>query len=134
MDIEMAIVPSVRGLVLCESASVDPITMNLSMLHCFRALRADRFPAATKTFFVLAHLVNGWGEMTLRLEIVRLSDDRSVYRYANRVQFLDRMREIRLKVEIGQFIAPSDGKYGIELWADEDLIAQSDFSVIGGGT
>jgi hypothetical protein len=134
MEDEMAIIPSVRGLILCESAEVDPVTKNLSMLQCFRAFRADRFPAATRKFFALAHHVNGWGEVLLRLEIVRLSDDRSIYRYANRVRFLDRMREIRLKVEIGQFIAPSDGKYGIELWADAELIAQSDFSVIGAVT
>lgn len=128
----MAIAPTVRGLILCQEADIDPVTRNLSMLQCFRALKADRFPSATKRFYVMAHLVNGLGDVTLRVDIVQLSDNRSLYRFPMAVHFQDRLQEMRMKVEVGQFVAPSRGKYGIKLWANDDLIAMTDFSVIGG--
>ncbi len=127
----MAITPTVRGLILCEMAKVDSVTQNISLHECFRALSAERFPAITKAFFVFAHLVNGLGDVVLRIDIVGLDDNEPVYRFSNRVRFLDRLQEMRLKIEIGQFVAPKTGMYGIKLWANDDLIAMTDFTIIG---
>lgn len=128
----MAIAPTVRGLILSESADVDPVTKNISLRECFRALVSHSFPSTLQPFFVFAHLVNGWGDVLLRIDIVSLNDNNPIYRFTNRVLFRDRLQEMRLKVEIAQFIAPAAGKYGIKLWANSDLIALTDFTVIGG--
>ncbi len=128
----MAIAPTVRGLILCEEVDVDPVTRNISLLQCFRALKVDRFPSAAKRFYVMAHLVNGLGDVGLRVDVVQLSDNFPLYRLPLALHFQDRLQEMRMKVEVAQFVAPAAGKYGIKLWANDDLIAMSDFTVLGG--
>lgn len=128
----MAITPTARGLTLCESVAVDAETRNLTLQHCFRALRADRFPAVGLPFFVTAHLVNGLGDVTLRVVIRSLSDNREAYRFERHVRLQDRLQEVRVKFEIRTFVAHTAGRFGVELWANDDLAAQTDFSVLGG--
>jgi hypothetical protein len=86
-------------------------------------------PGPEKPFHAVAHLVNGLGDVALRLTVVRLDTSEPVYEARGLVSFSDRMQEIRFHVLVGQCEVPKAGGYGVMLWAEGELIAQSDFNV-----
>lgn len=125
----MAVTPVVRGLYLCERVTAHP-SRNLTLHDCFRAMRVAGLPVAARPFVVVAYLANGFGDTTATIQVRRLDTLNDVYRAATILQFPDRLEEIRFVGRVNRCVFPSPGEYEVVFWVNDDLLAQTPFTVL----
>lgn len=125
----MPVTPTVRGLYLCERVEADPATRNLTLRNCFRALRVAGLPTRARPFSVVAYLANGLGTFALSVRVKRLDTLDEVYVAWVPLTFADRLAEQRFVLRVEQCRFPGPGSYELALWADDELLAQTPFTV-----
>ena len=108
----MAIPPIIRGLYLCEMATADLATKNLTLQNCFRILKVAFLPSKARAFYAVAYLANGLGDFQFTIQVKRLDTLEVVYMTRGPLSFLDRLEEVRLKVRIEQCVFPISGEIG----------------------
>ncbi len=122
--------PVVVGLFLCENVIVEEGTHNITLVNCFSIRAAERFPSEPLSFLLFATMTDGLGEMTFDVMIERLADLQEVYRRSSVVRLVDRLQEVRFKLQIAGCSFPSPGAYLVSLLADGELIGQRRFLVV----
>ncbi len=96
--------PVVVGLFLCENVIVEEGTHNITLVNCFSIRAAERFPSEPLSFLLFATMTDGLGEMTFDVMIERLADLQEVYRRSSVVRLVDRLQEVRFKLQIALLI------------------------------
>ena len=85
------------------------------------------------TFFALAWLADGEGEMPVDIVVERLDTLEEVYRYTRKFVFKDRLRDSRCLARIRSCTFPVAGQYQVSLIIDGELAAQRKFRVLTKG-
>src|SRR5258708_26904698 len=111
------------GMVLCEQVIVEEGTHNVTPVNCFNYRELDELPGAI-TFFVLAWLADGEGEMSVEIVVERLDTLEDIYRFAKKAVFKDRLRDTRCMARIRDCSFPMAGQYQVPFMVDRDLVAQ----------
>jgi hypothetical protein len=122
--------PMVLGLLVCEQVIVEERTHNITLVNCFTARKAERFPSGPQRFAVFAALTDGQGKIRLEVVIRRLVDLQTIYRASMPQSFLDPLQEVRFWLRITRCSFPTAGAYEISLFADGELIGQHRFDVV----
>ena len=120
-------VPVARGLMLCDSVRPDPTTSKLTLENCFNRIVASSFPCSNRAFNVVAFLADGFGELTMRVEIAHLEGERTFYAREHRLRFPDRLTEMRYSFRVAGCVLPEAGTYEVELFADRESIVTTVF-------
>lgn len=110
------------GLMLCEVVIVDEKTRNVTPVNCFGARKLTDVPGAAD-FHVVAWLTDGLGDMPVELVVQRLDSLDIVFRMERRVQFEDRMKDMRFIARVRDCSIPIVGYYEVKLFVDGQLIA-----------
>ncbi len=129
----MTSIPVARGLILCDAVRVDPTTGNVSLENCFNQLVAKSFPASNRAFRVVAFLSDGFGELTMRVQISHLEGERTIYRREHALRFTDRVVEVRYSFQVVGCVFPQAGTYEVELFADQEQVSATAFRLVIAG-
>jgi hypothetical protein len=112
------------GLLACEQVIFENGTMNCTPVNCFVRRSVARVPSEPLSFYVLAFLTDGVGDVELDLVIERLDTLEGVHRRTATLRFGDSLREYRYLIHVRDCIFPVQGGYQILLFADGESIAQ----------
>jgi hypothetical protein len=123
----MTSIPVARGLILCDAVRADPATGKLTLESCFNQLVARSFPASNRAFRVVAFLSDGFGDLTMRIQISHLEGDRTIYRREHQLRFPDRVVEVRYTYQVVGCVFPDAGTYEVELFADDEPLSATVF-------
>ena len=107
----MKMLPTARGLFVCERIEVDRQHRNVSLVNCHTGLHVGSFPSRPRQFAVFAGLTGGLGLVNMRVMVSRLSDNRLVYSRVLPVEFRDRVEEVRFVLRIEHVVFPDPGQY-----------------------
>jgi hypothetical protein len=121
-------VPTAIGMVLCDQVILEKGTNNVTPVNCFNVREIDSLPGET-SFFALAWLADGKGEMLAEIVVERLDTMEETYRLNRKVFFSDRLRETRLIARIRGCNFPIAGQYQISLTIGREFIAHRKFLV-----
>jgi hypothetical protein len=116
-------IPTVIGLLVCQLAVIEEQTKNVTLVNCFTKLKVERFPSELRRFTVFAALIDGAGDVTLEVVVVRLSDGDRIYERPVRLSFGDRLQEVRFIFRVTDCSFPAAGQYEIQLHADTQALA-----------
>jgi len=122
--------PTVQGLTVCELYVVDEKSKNVTLVNQFTTLKSDRFPTAPKKFSVFAILVNGFGEVPLRLELLGLATEEVLLESTNSVRMPDRLTSVRYAFNGLDVEFPADGGYELALYAMDEPLARCRFRLV----
>src|SRR5437016_5755899 len=125
----MPVLPTIRGLYLCELVVTDLVTKNLTLHNCFRVLKVAFLPAKARPFFVVAYLANGLGDFTFVVRVKRLDILDEIYSALAMLSFSSRLEELRLRLRIEQCNFPGPGEYEVSLCVGDEILAQTPFKV-----
>jgi hypothetical protein len=114
-------IPVATGLVLCELVIVDEKTRNVTPVNCFSRWKMNSFPGSA-SFYVIAWLADGLGEMPMELIVNRLDTSDEVYRVKRRLRFDDPLKEMRFTARIHDCPFPVPGYYEIILIVDGESV------------
>jgi hypothetical protein len=120
--------PVAISLVLCEQVIVDEKSRNATPVNCFNLRELDAFPGQA-TFYALAWLTDGLGEMPIELLVQRLDTLEPVFRVERKLAFPDPLQELRCLVRIRDCAFPVPGYYEVALSVDGEMIAHRRFAV-----
>ena len=115
--------PVAIGLVLCELVIVDEKTHGVTPVNCFNFRVVEEFPAEV-SFYVLAWLADGEGEMLAEVVVENLEALDEVYRADRKLGFAGVLQESRFVARIRSCIFPTAGYYQVSLTVGGELIAQ----------
>ncbi len=120
--------PIAIGMVLCEQVIVEEGTHNVTPVNCFNVREVEDLPG-TATFFALAWLANGIGEMLAELVVERLDNFEETFRVNRKLVFPDRLRDMRFSARLRSCPLPVAGHYQVSLVVDGEMIATRKFHV-----
>jgi hypothetical protein len=121
--------PMVLGLLVCDQVVIEEGTRNVTLVNCFTRLKAAKFPTEPKRFVVFAALTDGLGDIQLDVLIERLDTLEEIYRESRRVEFTNRLQEVRYVFRVTDCSFPVAGAYEISLTADGESLAAHKFRV-----
>ncbi len=124
--------PVAISLLLCEQIIVDEKTRNATPVNCFNARKLETIPGRA-TFYALAWLTDGMGDMRLELVVQRMDSLDAVFRLERNVKFAHPLDEMRCAVKISNCPLPVPGSYDVSLLIDRELIAHRKFTVMKKG-
>jgi hypothetical protein len=126
----MAQKPVVIGPLLCEQIIVDEKTKYVTPVNCFTYREVEQIPSEPVTFYVLAFLTDGIGDVRIKVLLQRLGDEvEDLVEREAVFRFTDPLHIRRFTVRFRNIAFPSEGKYQITMVAAKELIAQSVFRV-----
>lgn len=120
--------PVAVGLVVCEQVIVEEGTHNVTPVNCFNLREVEEVPGQA-SFYVLAWLADGMGEMSTELVIERLDNLEEIFRIRRDLVFPDRLRDMRFAARIRRCNFPVAGHYQVSLIIDGELVAARRFRV-----
>jgi hypothetical protein len=120
----MAQIPTVLGLLVCEKVVIEERTHNVTLVNCFTRRNVEAFPSERQRFAVFAALTDGLGDIELKLVVQRLDTQEEIYQEARRVQFADRLQEVRFLFRVTTCTFPVAGPYDLILLADGSELAR----------
>ena len=120
--------PIAIGMVLCEQLIVEEGTRNITPVNCFNVREVDNLPDRA-TFFALAWLANGLGEMPAELLVERLDNLEETFRVNRNLVFPDRLVDMRFVARIRACHLPVAGLYQVSLNMDGEQIATRKFRI-----
>jgi hypothetical protein len=107
---------------------VEEGTRNVTPVNCFNLRVLDDIPGAT-TFYAMAFLADGKGEMQAVLAIERLDTYEEIYRIEKTLVFPDRLLDTRFLARIRGCTLPVEGHYEVSLNIGGEWIAHRKFRV-----
>lgn len=123
-------IPVAIGLVLCEVVIVDEKTHNVTPVNCFGRRRLPEFPG-TATFYVVAWLADGLGEMLVEVLVRNLNSTDEVFRMEQRMPFGDPLKDLRFTAQIRDCPFPAAGYYEVVLSVEGEFVAHRKFQIAG---
>jgi hypothetical protein len=120
--------PVVIGMVLCDQVIIEERTHNITPVNCFNVRALDAFPGET-SFFVLAWLADGEGEMSAEVVVERLDTLERIYQDQKKMVFGNRLHDARFLARIRGRTFPVAGYYEVSLMVDRELVAHRKFRV-----
>jgi len=124
----MAILPVVRGLLVCERVEADPVSTNLTFTTASGVFAFRRYRAGQKSFFVVTSLVNVHGTVCVRTTISAPLSTEVCFSHSAEIAVPDRLTEVRFVLQVFCRFN-SAGSFDISLQANGELIALTPFRV-----
>lgn len=120
----MAVIPVAKALYLCEETDVEGNSINLYAL--FDAFRPRSYPYTRPSFVCFAQLLGGLGEVSCHIDIRRAADSQLIY-VTNllRLHFSNREHLMQVAVNIEGCVFESSGVYLVELYCDNNWVADT---------
>ncbi len=115
--------PSAISLMLCDQVVFEEGTQKPYLLGVFTGIAVDGFPTPPQRFDVFAVLTDGMGDVTMRLSVVHLEDNRETYSQRVTVHFPDPLRIVNLRFRVRQLLFDAPGTYLFAFMADDEEIA-----------
>lgn len=125
--------PTVSGLMICETVITDLQTRNSSVINRFTTLKLKQFPTPPRRMSIFAALTDGFGRILRSLEIEPLDGGDTIYRFSAPIDFPDRLREVRFVLHIPDLSFPRPGAYQAALYAGQEPLARTVFQVVQEG-
>jgi hypothetical protein len=121
-------IPVAIGIALCDQVIIEEVTHNVTPVNCFNARALDAVPGQT-TFFVLAWLANGMGEMMAEVVIERLDTLEQIYRDQKKIVFGNRLSDSRFVARVRSCKFPVAGYYELSLIMNREVVAHRKFRI-----
>jgi hypothetical protein len=125
----MAVRPTVRSLIACEAIITDPgHPTRVSLVHLIDSIRPDDgYPTRHPQLSIFAQLTECRGAGTVWIEVREADSDRSVFRNSARRVVLpdDPLTLHGLRFRILDCPFPHPGLYWVQLWFNDEMLAQS---------
>jgi len=88
------VLPTLRGLVVCEKLIVEQGTGNITPINCHASRLCDRFPTLPLSLALYGLLANGFGTCTMKVKITRLDTYEDIFQRTMPMIFTDRLKEV----------------------------------------
>ena len=121
--------PVAVGLVLCAQVIVEEGTRHASLINTFTHWKGTTFPSVSRPFCVVSVLLEGEGDGTIRLTIIREDTAGVIDDVRHSVRFPDRLLEMRALFRVNDCSFPAAGLYFATLSVDGEWVAQRRFHV-----
>jgi hypothetical protein len=118
--------PVAISLILCEQVIVDERSHNATPVNCFNTRLLEDFPGQA-TFYAVAWLTDGIGDMSVEVVVERMDSLEEVFRLDRHVQFANPLDEMCFIIPIRDCDLPIPGAYQVSLSIDRELIAHCKF-------
>ncbi len=120
----MTQIPTAVGVYLCEQVIVEETTRHLTLVNCFTHRVVTQFPSEDLSFIVFTTLIDGLGEMPIRVSVQRLDALDDILEYSARLRFNDPLRGLRCVVRIHGLTFPTQGYYVVRVFVGGDLVGE----------
>jgi hypothetical protein len=121
--------PVLVGLKVCHEAIVEEATKRVTLVNCFRRLAVPSVPSAKTAFKVCFVLTDGMGKSEMSVSIKRCSTLKEVWFRPFSVEFSDPMNQRWFAVPLSNCRFPEEGRYQVELDANNELLGLCVFEV-----
>jgi hypothetical protein len=121
--------PILVGLKVCHEAIVEESTKRVTLVNCFRRLAVPAVPSAKTAFKVCFVLTDGKGESEVCVSIKRCSTLNEIWFRSFSVAFTHPLRQRWFAVPVSSCRFPEEGRYQVELKANNELLGLCVFEV-----
>ncbi len=120
--------PVAIDLIVCEQMIVEEKTHNVTLVNCLKRLKVRKVPSEPQRLVLFALLTDGLGAGEFRLTVSRPDTLEEILRRETRATFPDSLQHVRVFFR-ASLSFPIEGRYQIDLLADEEAIASRIFEV-----
>lgn len=110
------VLPTLRGLIVCEKLIVEQGTGNITPINCHASRLCDRFPTLPLSMAIYGLLANGIGTCMMQVKITRLDTSEDIFRRTMPMIFTDRLKEVTFIYRLNDVAFPVEGRYELTLW------------------
>jgi len=124
--------PVLQAMVVCDQAIPHADTNKVTLVGIFDRIQGGQFPLHwARPTTIYARVTDAEGDYEIRLELVRLEDERTVGRVDGRVDIEDRMvsRGVVFNLDEG-LVFERPGRYEFRLFADSRHIGGTVLTVV----
>ena len=123
--------PVVKAFLICDYVIHEAETNKKSCVGIFHQISAERFPCRHGQLSIYANLIDGAGSYAFKLTLVHLQDGKEIGSGgAPPVRIPDRLQTAELAFRLENIIFPEPGKYEFNLFANDQLVARKEISVV----
>ena len=117
--------PELLALVVADGVHHDDVTGKLFLLGTRSVIVAKSFPLEHPRLVAYVALVNGRGEVRIRVRVIDVDEEREpVVSDEAAVVFPSPLTELEVVFEFTDLIFPEDGEYRVQLYAGECLLRE----------
>ncbi|MFH0982462.1 MAG: hypothetical protein V2A79_13130 [Planctomycetota bacterium] len=120
---------SCLSIILCDDVFEDKRTSKRILVGTFDRILAGAFPCAHGSMVVWLELTSGRGQYDLSVSIVHAETDLKTLEVNGRVVFEDPLQVVGIAIGFANVVFKEPGKYWIDVYANQTLIAQRAFLV-----
>ena len=117
------------ALVVCERVIIEEQTKNKTLVSIFNNISVRGFPCRHDRLCVYVALTNGQGDSNISLVLKLIEDGSKVFSADGAVQFQDAQQTVEVIFAIRDFTFYKPGAYAFEVYADNEYVFESRFTV-----
>lgn len=124
--------PIGKAIILCDEVIEDKRSGKKTLVNIFNRLGSKKFPTKHPRMCVYVALVNGSGEMPVKLQLKRSDGEKpkAMFTAEGQVKFQNPNQVIELVYDLRGLVFLAAGVYTFEVYADSDFIFETKFNVV----
>ncbi len=116
------------AIIVCDRVITEAGTNNKTIVSTFNNITTKVLPCVRHRLSVFVSLTNTRGEK--QIELVLKKDERNILKLGGKATFPDPNHVIELIFNFRNLVFPEQGKYGFEVYADDEYIFERQFNVV----
>lgn len=122
--------PMLRAMLICDYTIRDGETGKVSVIGIFVQIRTPSFPVVHPALCVYVNVDDAEGEYLMRLDLVRVEDEKTIGTGEMKVEAPDRSRPLELVFELRNVVFDRAGAYQFRIVANRRHVGEKTFRVI----
>jgi hypothetical protein len=117
--------PFALSMLICDAVHVDPTSGKITIIGCFGAISASRFPAVHPSMTIFAELTDGRGKVPLLLRVIDVDEDRTpVVEAQFEVDIPDPLAVQVVVWPLQGLTFPEPGEYRVQLFSGSEHLLE----------
>ncbi len=118
------ITPFPLALVVCDNIYIDPYNGKRTIIGTFSAIGVQSFPLTLPILAVYIALTDGRGQINLRIDLVDVDEEKSLFSAESLVEFPDPRLVIEVSFAAQNIVFETAGEYRLRLFANNDFLME----------
>jgi hypothetical protein len=118
-------------MLFCDGVIVEQGTGKITLVGTYSGISASKFPSPPRDLHIFVQLTSFHGDATVRLVCVRIdmAEPEEIASTSHLVHFRGKLVVEQLHFAWNQFRLPSPGVYAVQLWCQNQCIAERRLTV-----
>jgi len=121
--------PRCRAVVLCDVIYRDESTKKLILVGTFHVVHTLTVPCVHPAMSLYLAMNEGSGQYGFRITVEHVDTQQKVFETKGLLNFTDPNQLIEMNAPLTGLQFMNEGRYDIQVWADDDMIGQTSFFV-----